>query len=88
MQAIHDILTYGVPMNNAKVEFKALFDHMTFSGAVPRTFIGALVVSGVAKPFVWLGQLIGQNEQLFGKLANLSIPTRNSCFQSERSWEC
>lgn len=43
MQAIHDLLFYG-PLR------LDLFDHLEFPGVVPRTFIGALVVSAVAYP--------------------------------------
>jgi len=41
----------------------AYFDHMTFPGAVPRTFIGSLVVSGLAKPEIWFGSLAGKAAQ-------------------------
>lgn len=51
IQATHDILTYGVPTRNAELRFKAQYDHMAFPGAVPRTFIGAFVLSGIARPF-------------------------------------
>ncbi|OAG39419.1 hypothetical protein AYO21_06435 [Fonsecaea monophora] len=64
IQAVHDILEYGVPTHNANVKFKALYDHMTFPGAVPRTFIGAVVLAAVARPFVWLGNLDGRQQQL------------------------
>lgn len=63
IQAIHDILEYGVPLSNATTKFKTYFDHMTFPGAVPRTFIGSLVVSGLAKPEIWLGDLTGKAAQ-------------------------
>lgn len=46
IQAIHDILNYGV--------FDiSQYDHLQFPGAVPRTFIGALIISYIAKPFLW-----------------------------------
>lgn len=63
MQAIHDILEYGVPVTDASRKFRSLFDHMTFPGAVPRTFIGSLVVSGLATPEIWLGELAGKAAQ-------------------------
>lgn len=63
IQAIHDILEYGVPMSDAARKFTYLFDHMTFPGAVPRTFIGSLVVSGLAKPQIWLEGLVGKASQ-------------------------
>lgn len=63
VQAIHDILEYGVPLSDAAQKFRLLFDHMTFPGAVPRTFIGSLVVSGLAKPQIWLEDLVGRAAQ-------------------------
>lgn len=63
MQAIHDILKYGVPTNDAEYKFKTFFDHMTFPGAVPRTFIGALVLSGLAKPGLWISGSMGKASQ-------------------------
>lgn len=46
IQAIHDILTYGFDISK--------FDHTVFPGAVPRTFISALLLSGLLKPVQWL----------------------------------
>lgn len=63
-QAIHDILEYGVPVNNASLKFNEFFDHMTFPGAVPRTFIGALVLSGLSKPLIWLRGYQGMDAQI------------------------
>jgi hypothetical protein len=68
IQAVHDILEYGVPTHdNVNLRFKTLYDHMTFPGAVPRTFIGALVLSSVAKPLVWYGHLTGEQQQFLGE---------------------
>jgi hypothetical protein len=41
---------------------------MSFPGAVPRTFIGALALAGLSKPFLWLshptdGQFLGKQKQ-------------------------
>lgn len=54
IQAIHDIIEYGVPLSDVRAKFELLFDHMKFPGSVPRTFIGALVTAVVARPFLWL----------------------------------
>ncbi|KAK2738745.1 dolichyl-P-Man:Man(7)GlcNAc(2)-PP-dolichol alpha-1,6-mannosyltransferase [Myotisia sp. PD_48] len=54
IQAIHDILKYGVPSLETPSAVLQLFDHSTFPGAVPRTFVGALVLASTAKPFLWL----------------------------------
>ncbi|KAL6248896.1 Dol-P-Man:Man(7)GlcNAc(2)-PP-Dol alpha-1,6-mannosyltransferase [Rhinocladiella similis] len=64
IQAIHDILKYGVPTQNVYLKLKAQYDHMTFSGAVPRTFVGPLILAAVAKPFILYGQLNGQQQQM------------------------
>ncbi|KIX01728.1 uncharacterized protein Z518_09454 [Rhinocladiella mackenziei CBS 650.93] len=64
IQAVHDILKYGVPTHNVYLRLKAQYDHMTFPGAVPRTFIGALVLATLAKPFILYGSLDGERQQL------------------------
>ncbi|RMD42130.1 hypothetical protein DV735_g2975, partial [Chaetothyriales sp. CBS 134920] len=56
IQATHDILTYGVPSpwapQHPRLKFEQLYDHLEFPGAVPRTFIGSLLLSAVATPLV------------------------------------
>jgi len=47
IQASHDILKYGVPFRNQTLIQS--YDHVTFSGAVPRTFVGALTIAGSAQ---------------------------------------
>ena len=69
MQATHDILTYGVPTDNYYLRLKAHYDHMTFPGAVPRTFVGSLLLAALARPFVWLGALGGEQQQFLGELS-------------------
>lgn len=54
VQAIHDILIHGIPNENADQFLTANYDHVSFPGSVPRTFVGALVLSGLARPFIWL----------------------------------
>jgi alpha-1,6-mannosyltransferase len=70
IQAAHDILQYGVPVGDrASLRFKTLFDHMTFPGAVPRTFIGSIVLATAAKPLAWLMELHnGDSLQMLGEL--------------------
>jgi alpha-1,6-mannosyltransferase len=51
IQATHDFLTYGLPITNGPDKIKGFFDHMKFPGAVPRTFTGAMVLSGIATQF-------------------------------------
>ena len=53
IQAIHDILIHGIPTENAAQFFTSNYDHVSFPGSVPRTFTGALVLSGLSRP--WTG---------------------------------
>ncbi|KAM0131279.1 hypothetical protein ACHAP3_006930 [Botrytis cinerea] len=55
IQATHDILTYGLPISNISSTLDT-YDHTTFSGAVPRTFSGALSLAAVSKPIILLTQ--------------------------------
>ncbi|QLG70800.1 hypothetical protein HG535_0A07420 [Zygotorulaspora mrakii] len=55
IQAIHDILNYGIWNLQP-------YDHFVFPGAVPRTFVGPLIISTIARPFVSILSLIeGRN---------------------------
>jgi alpha-1,6-mannosyltransferase len=50
MQAMHDILEHGTDFSK--------YDHLSFPGVVPRSFIGALTLSIFAAPFEYvLGRL-------------------------------
>jgi len=54
IQAIHDILIHGIPNENYGQFFTANYDHVSFPGSVPRTFVGALILSGLSRPWVGL----------------------------------
>src|SRR5690349_7525245 len=54
IQAIHDILIHGIPSQNADQFLTANYDHVSFPGSVPRTFTGALLLSGLSRPWVGL----------------------------------
>ncbi|KAF2622760.1 glycosyltransferase family 22 protein [Macroventuria anomochaeta] len=54
IQATHDILIHGIPGSNVDQFFTANYDHVSFPGSVPRTFTGALVLSGLSRSFVGL----------------------------------
>jgi hypothetical protein len=64
IQAIHDILIHGIPSNNANQFLTANYDHASYPGSVPRTFAGALVLSGLSRPFIWLMQDTAQIQLL------------------------
>ena len=62
IQATHDILTYGIPSplhldsDAIASQFESNYDHFSFPGAVPRTFIGALGLASAAWPIIWLNE--------------------------------
>lgn len=67
IQAIHDILKHGIPFSNVAEELAKNYDHVTFSGSVPRSFAGALILSALTKPFAGLcGD--GQQLQILGAI--------------------
>ena len=55
IQAIHDILKFGI----FPLETIDYYDHKQFPGVVPRTFLGSLVVAGLAKPILLLSSAFG-----------------------------
>ncbi|QKX55550.1 uncharacterized protein TRUGW13939_02644 [Talaromyces rugulosus] len=59
LQATHDILKYGIPSPRLGLEEVARkiasdYDHFSFPGAVPRTFVGALALAAASQPVLWL----------------------------------
>ncbi|KAL2758762.1 glycosyltransferase family 22 protein [Sodiomyces alcalophilus JCM 7366] len=54
IQSVHDILVYGTPTHDINARFKATYDHFTFPGAVPRSFVGPVLLAGVSQPLVHL----------------------------------
>lgn len=61
IQAIHDILVYGIPLKETSSRIENNFDHASFPGSVPRTFIGALATASAVWP---LKELIPRGEAL------------------------
>lgn len=55
LQAAHDILVYGTPVSgNVYERLSTTYDHFTFPGVVPRTFVGPVLLSGVSQPLIAL----------------------------------
>ncbi|KAG1863451.1 glycosyltransferase family 22 protein [Suillus tomentosus] len=54
LHATHDVLMYGVGRNNLHK-----FDHNTFSGAVPRTFIGSILLAWLTSPVAYVASQWG-----------------------------
>ncbi|KAK5987568.1 Dol-P-Man:Man(7)GlcNAc(2)-PP-Dol alpha-1,6-mannosyltransferase [Cladobotryum mycophilum] len=54
LQATHDILVYGTPTSDAGPRLAGTYDHFTFPGAVPRTFVGPVLLAGLSQPVVAL----------------------------------
>ncbi|TEA21242.1 Dol-P-Man:Man(7)GlcNAc(2)-PP-Dol alpha-1,6-mannosyltransferase [Colletotrichum sidae] len=52
IQATHDVLVYGTPTSDVAARLRASYDHFDFPGAVPRTFIGPVVLAGLGGPVV------------------------------------
>jgi alpha-1,6-mannosyltransferase len=76
IQGTHDILIHGIPGNNVDQFLTANYDHISFPGSVPRTFAGALILSGLSRPFVsFLNN--AAHMQLLGTTSMLS--TRLKC---------
>lgn len=66
IQAVHDILTYGLPRSNVWEQFHSQYDHMVFPGAVPRTFVGALILALLTRPLLWASDTF--DSQVLGTL--------------------
>jgi len=54
IQATHDIATYGFPKKNLLQSLRENYDHFSFPGAVPRTFVGALALAQISRPIIAL----------------------------------
>jgi alpha-1,6-mannosyltransferase len=52
IQAAHDILAYGTPVNDVRQRLSSQYDHFEFPGAVPRTFVGSLLLAGISQPIL------------------------------------
>lgn len=64
VQAIHDIVRFGISR-----EAVLKYDHQLFPGVVPRTFIGALILSPFVKLYICLLKSFVSNDILAVRLA-------------------
>ena len=64
IQATHDILTYGLPITNVTERLHEQYDHLTFTGSVPRSFVGPLLLAVFSYLPAWF--LKGLNKQILG----------------------
>lgn len=70
MQAVHDMLNYGVYPSLVL----ANYDHTTFPGAVPRTFVGSAVLALVVRlADFFYGLVFGQSFVADGRLGQLHV---------------
>jgi alpha-1,6-mannosyltransferase len=71
IQAVHDITAYGISSPRNATHIVVHYDHVTFPGAVPRTFVGALVLSLLSSPLLALvdsalaSQILGLSPESF-----------------------
>lgn len=70
MQAVHDILNHGIfPLDTLQN-----YDHVSFPGVVPRTFIGSLVLAGAVKAIDYVYTTIkGSSLIVDGELGQLNV---------------
>ncbi|KAF7362438.1 Mannosyltransferase [Mycena venus] len=54
LHAVHDVLMYGVAPSSLPN-----YDHFVFPGAVPRTFIGSVLLAWMSKPAIYLAASFG-----------------------------
>lgn len=86
IQATYDILTYGIPdfvspIGPGRLRLKDYYDHLTFTGPVPRTFVGALTLAGASWPFIKI--LNGVNPQIIGQSLRFWPRSSSDFLQSE-----
>lgn len=76
IQALHDVLAYGIPFQDPAKYFLQNYDHVNFPQPVPRSFIGPLVVAGVSKPWLVFCSS-GEQAQVLGQsICNSSSDSR------------
>ncbi|KAF8543400.1 Alg9-like mannosyltransferase family-domain-containing protein [Trichophaea hybrida] len=70
LQATHDIIHYGLPTSNVSSYLTEHYDHLTFPGAVPRSFVGPLLLAYASAPFrILFGSWVDEQTIVRGTLA-------------------
>ncbi|KAF8161726.1 alpha-1,6-mannosyltransferase subunit [Mycena galopus ATCC 62051] len=80
LHAVHDVLMYGVSPSSLPN-----YDHFIFAGAVPRTFIGSVLLAWISKPAIYLASSFGLvpskfELQIIVRLVLASINAIGLCF--------
>ncbi|KAJ7133759.1 glycosyltransferase family 22 protein [Mycena crocata] len=60
LHAVHDVLMYGVSPSSLPN-----YDHFVFPGAVPRTFIGSVLLAWISNPAIHLANYLGLLQSKF-----------------------
>lgn len=60
LHATHDVLMYGV-----RPSVLPKYDHVTFPGAVPRTFVGSILLAWISTPFIIWWNALGLSSTKF-----------------------
>ncbi|KAJ7033384.1 hypothetical protein C8F04DRAFT_935166, partial [Mycena alexandri] len=58
LHAVHDVLMYGVAPSSLPH-----YDHFVFSGAVPRTFIGSVLLAWICQPVIYVAHSLAPNHR-------------------------
>ncbi|KAM6492801.1 glycosyltransferase family 22 protein [Amanita muscaria] len=80
LHATHDVLMYGVGPNALKN-----YDHFTFPGAVPRTFLGSVLLAWLSTPVIALANKLGFvsskfDLQIIVRLVLATLNTAGLCY--------
>ncbi|CAL1695049.1 unnamed protein product [Somion occarium] len=75
LHATHDVLTYGIGADALQY-----YDHFIFPGAVPRTFIGSVLLAWISTPAIYVAKYYGsiQSKTDLQIVARLVLATLNA----------
>ncbi|GKT83605.1 alg9-like mannosyltransferase [Colletotrichum tofieldiae] len=83
IQAAHDVLVYGTPTHDVAARLRATYDHFDFPGAVPRTFVGPVLLAGLGGPVV---NLVGFRHAQLVVRAFLGLANAAALLVFARAW--